>query len=824
MNSFYKWTLAFGVSIVALVNTAFAADQCTLDVYDIKFKNEVRKLAIKNNKARQNFDSLKDNFGLHKMAVDLADNMQAGKYVEELKFIHSWKDTDKAISLNTKSANFSQWQTKISPAGQPSIISDLGKTMKGAGDTLLGLSLAVNAYDAFTGDEKASKAAAVDIYKFAMGEAAAKYGSQTLGLALVGVSFMDYALNQYMKTAYVKYEDYWWEGYDKYLKRTYTRSSWARLYSTKGQAGVDARLREFWKNAYLEVGTHNQGKNSLATAADALALVDYPEPFAARYMTETLAPGLKQYYADKAADAEMDMEMTLMRSCDRLMRQMGEVETLKKVIDAARVEIDLRAKQGSKDKIDAEDADAKAAADAKAQADAEAIIAKYRQYIYDGMDNNTLILPLNMSAEDAFKIGMRDVDAGLDFYAAIDYLGVLGRQQALEQESNSKLALPQIQDMLEESAIPTEPSTEIPTEKSAIVTVPTSLSEPSTEPKPLAGYNDGAGNKDLLALLPDYLAADERGELSAQGKDELAYLLRIQKNVQDNSTANPTQEEASDDDWGDVDEIDGVIYSVASEEEKWIIRDKMAAQQAADQARSDALAGQSYVAIEQQRAEEAQIREEKRRQFAAAMQEISAGLTQAAAQIREADQQSSAAIQQNNQAYNNIFNQANEQNLFMNKCIASIKPTPGFPTLDPNANRMACADKYRRNQTGGSKNGDSYSELLKKQQEETRRRRIDEQQQLIAEQKMARQQALERASAQKQCSCYNQGRQAGVSFAADPKNKNTVINTSKRPSTCRAHIVMGDEVPWHDGFFDGKYGNSNNAVRRDGKRWCRFGG
>ena len=517
MNLLYKWALAFGVSVAVLANTSYASDQCMLDVYDFSFNDEVRKLAVKNRRGKQNFDLFKDDFGFRKIDVDLVDSIKTGKYVEELKFISSWKDTDKAISPNAKSVNFSQWQPKISPTGQPNIISELGMTMKTAGDDLLDLSLAINAFEVFTEDEKTSKAAAANIYKFTMGDATTQNSSKSLGLALVGVSFMDYAANH---TAYDKYENDQWETYSKFLRTAYKRSSWAKLYSTDGQAGVDARLHEYWDNKKSETGTYNFAEKRLTSATDISAFDDYPKPFADRYITETLVPGLGHYFANEADSAGVDIEITLKDTCDRLMRQMGEVDKLKNAIDAARTEIDLRA----------------------------------------------------------------------------------------------------------------------------------------------------------------------------------------------------NQEEVDDDDWGDVDEIDDVIFSAVSEQEKWRIRDGMAAQQDFDQARSDAIAGQSYAAIEQRRAEEARIKEEKRRQFVAAMQEISAGLTQAAAQIREADQETAAAVQQNNQAYDNIFKRADEQNNFMNRCIANTKPTPGFPTLDPHANRMACADKYRKSGTSSTaqQNKQPYSNVYQR--------------------------------------------------------------------------------------------------------------
>ncbi len=673
---------AASMAVILMANTALAAEQCPLDTSNAKFQAEIYKLAVKNSPARQNFETLKDYFGLSQPSLDLINNMNAGKFTKELKFIHAWKDTDKVISLNTKSSHFSQWKTYISPSGQPpGFVAKSASAMGNIGHSLTVLSLAINAYDALNGNDKAAKSAIIDVYKTSQGIAATQYGSRSLSVAMIGVGFMDYALNKYMKTAYAKYEDYWWTGYDNYLKRTYSRASWAKLYETRGQKGVDARLREFWQDAYVEVGTHNQGKNfQNPWGGDAFAKTEYVQAFAARYMSETLAPGLKVYYKDKAEDARIEVEILLERKCDLLMREIGRIEELKKAIDAARIEMDLRAKQANEEKQ-------------QETTDPHLQFAQYRQYIDVGLAEKTLSLPLGMTADDAFKIGIRAVETGQDFYDAIEHLNKIGRQQAAEREQSSKLAVRQIDGTEEEISAPKEQTKQQVMPVGAVA----QTAAPPAALDTMAQYNDSAANKDLLILLPDYLKQEKRGELTPYGKEQLAYLLRIQKNVQAAETPMPmpATDDENTDEWDDADDIDQILVSSVSENDKWAIRDQMAAQQQADKARSDAIAGQSFAALEQRRAEEARRKAQARREFAAAMQQVAAGIGQVAQEIQQAERQNAIMAKRNKDQVDSVMRNYQQKmkpaSSYNNSCVSGLMNRTSYPITDIYVARSMCA-------------------------------------------------------------------------------------------------------------------------------------
>jgi len=263
----------------------------------------------------------------------------------------------------------------------------------------------------------------------------------------------------------------------------------------------------------------------------------------------------------------------------------------------------------------------------------------YRVYLKELIADQEMDgLPDGMTSVEAYNIGLESVQNGGDFFTAIDDLSwqAFDQKDAIRQAESDALA---------------------------------KLIE--------------ANRKKIMRQDAEKAAA-----LKAQ---EEADRLQREENIR--LAAAEKLKNASDDDWDDIDE--DLTTSSLTEQDKWAMRDELAAKSAQDAAYSNAQANQKFAAIEARREEEARIKAEKHRQFVAALQELAAGVSQAAYQIQAENQQTDAAVQQNNQYFDNLVNQANQQNSFMKNCIANIKPTPGFPMLDPHANTLACADKYR---------------------------------------------------------------------------------------------------------------------------------
>ncbi len=638
------------ITLVSLVMLLVAgplsaiAQTCTLDTSDARFQAEVYKLAARNSEPRKAFDGFKEYFGLSKTALDLVDNLQVGKFTRELQFIQAWHEPNKVVALNTSSANFSRWKVKIGPGGTPpGLVSKTVEVFGIVGHTLTGLSLAVNAYDAFSGDDSASKAAAVDIYKTSQGLLAAKYGTQSFSLAMVGVGFMDYALNKYMKTAYVKYEDYWWVGYSTYLNRTYSRASWAKLYQTRGQAGVDARLREFWADPYLNVGTNNQGKLR-AMANDALASATYPEPFAARYMSEALVPRLNFYFKEKAEEARIDFEILLDQKCDLLAREIVKLRDLEKTIMAARVEMAKRAKE--KEEKDKEDEE-KTVEEAKGNDEDVA---------GEGAEDEQIDLANSEEIDDA------DWNEFLEF---------LSDSMEADEEDNTSADVP---DEIGSGEIVNE----------------TDIIDVGNDDAEDAEYDDASDGQEQEGedQEPSFdgleLEGTPGGVTDQSEWDDIEAEADANPQDYEDEDIDTTEEEI--DDWDTIDEVDDTLYG-ADEGRINAVRDQMAGQVDADAGRIDAGARRDFADIEAERERRRIQKAKERAEFAAGMQALAQGLTE---------------MQQAVQQKNNSFNQVTSGTTYtptkpnpglsgaLKSCEQNLMSRANFPITDPYVARAMC--------------------------------------------------------------------------------------------------------------------------------------
>lgn len=681
--------LAAGLGAMLVMNPIAKAQTCPADMQSEKFQAEMHKLAARNSTPRQAFDAVKTDFGLTKTAVDLIDNLNAGKFTKELQFIHAWHQADKAVDINTSSELFSRWQVYVGSSGQPpSFVANTATTMNYMGHGLTALSLAINAYDVFNGDAKAYKAATVDIYKTTQSIAFAKYGTQSLSAAMVGVGFMDYALNEYMKTAYKKYEDYWWQGYDGYLKHTYSRASWAQLYETQGQAGVDARLREFWDDPYTHVATYNQAKTRVISN-DALAGKDYPDQFAARYMAETLVPGLGYYYKQKAEAAQMEIEWKLERECELLMREITKIKDLKKAIDAARKEMNRSANQ-------ADTGDKAGKTDTASQPDA------------------TQSVSLNEGEGDAEP---NAPDQGRDFAGHLDAVAAKLEQEAppsgvqepappqeppVDAADDAKFmqAMEKLSEMVK-----ADQRGELDAEGQALLrkVFGEDPANPADAGGPVnAGAEAEAEDDDFMQqaeMMAAMIEAEKRGELDPQGQEILDKVFDEPSAAASQAVAARDDDNAdTGDDWDDAADADAMVASNVSEQQKWKLRQEMAQNQQADQARANANANQKYAVAQQQRAEEARRKAQARQEFAASMAALANGLQQVVEAERQNELQRQAAVAKNKQDVAKVM-QAGKLNAQwrsqVDACARGLMSSRngGYPITDPYVARSRCETK-----------------------------------------------------------------------------------------------------------------------------------
>jgi len=263
----------------------------------------------------------------------------------------------------------------------------------------------------------------------------------------------------------------------------------------------------------------------------------------------------------------------------------------------------------------------------------------YRAYLKELIADNEMDgLPDGMTSVEAYNIGLESAQNGGDFFTTIDELSwkAFDQKDAIRQAESDALA---------------------------------KLIE--------------ANRKKIIRQDAEKAAA-----LKAQ---EEADRLQREENIQ--LAAAEKLKNESGDDWDDIDEVDNLVVSNVSDEQKWVIRDQMAAQQEADRAKSDNQANQSFAVIEQQREEEARRKEQARREFAAGLQALAQGLGQVAQGIQEAERQSAIAAQENRDQVNSAMEdyQQKIQSSGSNKsCVNDLMSRRNFPITDPYLARSMC--------------------------------------------------------------------------------------------------------------------------------------
>ena len=495
---------------------------------------------------------------------------------------------------------------------------------------------------------------------------------------------------------------------------------------------------------------------------------------------------------------------------------------------------------------------------ASRQAAFKAREAEYRKYLDDGLANGTIFLPASIKPDTAHVMGMQAVAGKKSYQDLITSLHAraVKERAALAAEAAARQAK---SDALDQAFVTqggevsnsdevignNVPADLPPVEEEEVVPADTAsdpivLVEPVIVRAPRVGVTrrnclmaydfSQHKNADMLALLPDYLQSDARGHLSAKDStaEEFDFLLSLASDicrpggtelpivaVPEEIKPEPAPDE--EDEWGDVNDVDDIIVSDLSEQEKWAKRDAYAAKSDQDAARSEDRFNRQYASAEARRQEEARIAREKAAKRAEAMAALSQGLTAIASQIQESDRQSAADAHRNAQAYDtsSLQKQAQERASFINSCVQG-KYTPGFPSMDPAGDRYMCGQEFSARKNGTYTDDDSYAEKLKRQQQQTAQRYADEQSQRSRSGNDSARAVRERVLAKKQCGCYRDGKRLGAQLGEDFTNG---IPSDQRPEHCVAMHGMGNTPPWRMGVFDGKRNETDKTVAH----MCRFG-
>jgi hypothetical protein len=229
-------------------------------------------------------------------------------------------------------------QTQI----QFTALNNVTEYMKTIGKGLTYLSLASDIKDAIAGDDEAKLKSVAGTFKLVLEWLTADFPG--VGMAGLGVSFLEYALNKFMSTAQAQYEEYWWTAYSRYLENRYPSFArdWIPLAEQEGgQQALERRLNEFWDkpedNAILYYG-----KASWQTPPD-LAARTLKDKFAALYYRDRLHATLKAYFERKAAERAREAVNHVLAEAGKLANLIKDLDALKQLIDWATKEMEKEA-------------------------------------------------------------------------------------------------------------------------------------------------------------------------------------------------------------------------------------------------------------------------------------------------------------------------------------------------------------------------------------------------------------------------------------------------------------------------------------------------
>ncbi len=363
--SFFQYLAEYVCSIRMIISVLFVMGSHSL-AYSAPSKYEPERLLKSygkdilkvNNKSdikRTYLDIAKTEFGLTKLLFDFAHELSNGVYYKEMKYLVHQKQWEILIKQNN-AIMIPRLKQMVGKSYQPAVFTqNLDKYMQGFNYALTGLTLATNIYDVLMGDDTARLKSVTETMKFQMNSLIGKIGSKSLNVAMIGVSFMDYALTEFMKAQHQQYEEYWWNAYSMYLNKKYRKivtgpDSWASL-AIQDNDAVNARLNEFW--VYDEYNPLTRAikyyKKPSPFQQSALAEATFKKPFAARFYNEYLHKTLKTFFQRKAEQASFEFEDNLVASCQELMAVKQDIEALKKALVQAGKE--MKEKGGLDDKI-----------------------------------------------------------------------------------------------------------------------------------------------------------------------------------------------------------------------------------------------------------------------------------------------------------------------------------------------------------------------------------------------------------------------------------------------------------------------------------------
>ena len=284
-----------------------------------KFEKELQAMQKSQTAKTSLYNHLGKSFGMTKNMFGFINDLSSGHYTAETLFVLDKKNHKFFGPDFTK--RFAPFEKQLIgiKAKQPTY--DINKGLGHISNALTIFNIGGHIINALSGDNSAKLNAVTASANAQMGWMAGKYGTRSLSIAMAGVSFLDYALNEFISAQYEQYSVYWWQAYSRYLNRHYKKvvtgpNSWAALIEKGGHAAVEVRLYEFWNDPLVNAATEYRDPSPFQR--NALAAATFKKPFAARYYKEYLHPTLRTYFQKKALEAKNEALDKAEAEMDRL--------------------------------------------------------------------------------------------------------------------------------------------------------------------------------------------------------------------------------------------------------------------------------------------------------------------------------------------------------------------------------------------------------------------------------------------------------------------------------------------------------------------------
>ncbi len=287
---------------------------------DPQIKKELPNVS-NDNIAKDVFSKTSSQFGLANDSLSFFNAISmGGVYEQEMNLLlklptAQWKET----FANGWSPYKTQYVEEIIRGNPVKLTSKIAETGGNVITFLSAIAISADIVAGLNGDDAAKLSAVAGTESLVRGYLIGKYGTPGLGLAMIPVGAISYALNAFITARYDEYSNYWWEAYSAYLNKKYPKlaperdqygdipketKSWIGLTTYEKEAGLKKRLYEFWDDAEINARDYYKAP-TIWNKESTLAFSYYRDAFAARYFKSYIYATLKTFYKNEAEKAEV---------------------------------------------------------------------------------------------------------------------------------------------------------------------------------------------------------------------------------------------------------------------------------------------------------------------------------------------------------------------------------------------------------------------------------------------------------------------------------------------------------------------------------------